>query len=135
MPVEMACGEERRPRILDERQLVALRLDPEHDHVGVAFAAVRIDRVGLRRTEEHERLAAHLINGVALRPLQAVDVRHRRGQPMHIAYPGGSISHSGDTTAFPLTSRYPPAPYGITSDVAVDDDSSRLARLVAVPVA
>ena len=48
---------------------------------------------------------------------------------MHIAYPGGPISHSGDTIAFPLTSRYPPATSGIASDVAVGDDSERLAGL------
>ena len=72
MPVEPVGGEERRVRVLDERQLVALGLHPDHDHVGVALAGVGILRVGLRRAEEHERLAAHLVDRVPLGTFDAV---------------------------------------------------------------
>src|SRR5208283_1179581 len=116
MPVEMVCGEERRSGILDQSQLVALRLHPEHDHVGIALAGVRIVCIGLGRTEEDERLPTHLIDGVALRALQALNVWHRRGDLVHIAYPGGSISHNGEGTDSCQT-------VGVVSGVAVTGDS------------
>ncbi|MEB4332228.1 hypothetical protein OSI58_16525, partial [Mycobacterium ulcerans] len=63
-----------------------------------ALPAVRIGRVRLRGAKEHERFAAHLIDGVAFGPFQAFGVRHRRGDPMDVVNPCGPISHSGQRT-------------------------------------
>ena len=69
----------------NQRQLVAFRFHPEHDHVRIALAGVRIGRIGPGRAEEHERFPAHLVDRIALRTPQALDVRHRGGDLMHVA--------------------------------------------------
>jgi hypothetical protein len=51
---------------------------------------------GVRK--EHERLSAHLIYEVALRPLQPLHMRHGRGYPVHVVNPRGPVSHSRDDT-------------------------------------
>jgi hypothetical protein len=48
---------------------------------------------------KNERFAAHLIDGIPFWPLQPGNVRHRRGNLMHIGNPGGAIGHGGDITA------------------------------------
>src|SRR5689334_18519734 len=53
--VEVRSREEGRRLVLDQRLLVRVRLHPEDDHVGIAFAGLRVDRVGARVAEEDER--------------------------------------------------------------------------------
>lgn len=99
MPVEVGGAEERRVGILNQRELVALGLHPEHDDVGVAFPGGRILGVGLRGTEEHERLATDLVNRIALGPLESFDMRHPQRQPMNVSFARGSLPHLRDDTA------------------------------------
>ena len=67
--------------------LSARRTDPEHDHVVVPLAGVRVEGVGARVAEEHERLAAHLVDRVALPAALDGDVRHAPGQVVHVLHP------------------------------------------------
>src|SRR5215475_6046922 len=76
MSVEVRGREERRVRVLDQRQLVGLRGDPEHDYVGVAFSGLGGHRVRPRSAEEDERLCAHLVDRVAEPAVDHRDVRH-----------------------------------------------------------
>jgi hypothetical protein len=77
--VEVWSREEGRRLVLDQCLLVRVRLHPEDDHVGVAFAGLRVDRVGARVAEEDERLAADLIDRVVSLRVMDGDVRHREG--------------------------------------------------------
>src|SRR6478752_2488003 len=74
--VEVRRGEERQALVLQQRLLVPLGGDPDDHDVVVALARLRVVRVGPRRPEEDERLAAHLVDGVLLRTFDA-HVRHR----------------------------------------------------------
>jgi hypothetical protein len=67
--------------------LVRLRRYPEHDHVRVALPSLGVDSVRARGAEEHERLAADLIDGVATRPVLDLDVGHAQGQFVHVLHP------------------------------------------------
>src|ERR687887_1405473 len=88
MTVEVAGGEERRGRILDQGLLVRLGGDPEHDHVRVAFAGLRVDRIRPRGAEEDERLPAHLIDRVAESAMDHRDMRHPSREFVDVLDPG-----------------------------------------------
>src|SRR5207302_9034633 len=88
MAVEVACGEERRPRILDESLLVRLRGYPQDDHVVVAFAGLRIEGVRPWVAEEDERLPAHLVHRLAAASVLNSDMWHAGGQLVHVFEPG-----------------------------------------------
>jgi hypothetical protein len=53
--VEVGRREEREGRIGQDDFLLQLRFDPEHDHVGVALAGVRVERIRARVAEDCER--------------------------------------------------------------------------------
>ena len=61
--------------------------DPEHDHVGVALAGLRVDRVRAGVAEEDERLAAHLVDRLVRGSGVNRDVRHREGELVHVLDP------------------------------------------------
>lgn len=87
MSVEMRSGKERRRRVLNHCLLVGLGGHPEHDHIRISFTGTRIEGIGARRSEEHKRFAADLIDRIAPRPTFDLDVGHTQGQLMHIVHP------------------------------------------------
>src|SRR6185503_2604292 len=90
--VEVRRGEERRPRILDQRLLVGLRRYPEHDHVRVALTGDGIDGVRARVAKEHKGLPADLVDRVFTRSGPDRDVRHAQGQLVYVREPGPARS-------------------------------------------
>lgn len=87
MSVEMRRGKERRRRVLNHCLLVGLGGHPEHDHVRIPFTGTRVEGIGARRSEEHERFAADLIDRIAPRPTFDRDMGHTQGQLVHIVHP------------------------------------------------
>ena len=70
--------------VRDERLLVDLGGDPEHDHVVVPLAGHGIHRVGPRRAEEDEAAAADLVDLVALRAGLDRHAGHRAGERVEV---------------------------------------------------
>jgi hypothetical protein len=68
MTVEVRRREEREGRIGQDGLLLELAVHPEHDHIGVALARVRIDRVRPWVAEEDEAAAADLVHDRVERP-------------------------------------------------------------------
>src|SRR5262245_42370663 len=95
MAVEVRSGEERRGLVLNQRLLVRLRRNPEDDHVVVALAGDRIDRVRPRITEEDERLPADLVDGILVGPVLDGDVRHGQSYLVHVLDACGSTAVVG----------------------------------------
>ena len=87
MSVEMRRGKERRRRVLNHCLLVGIGGHPEHDHVRIPFTGTRVEGIGARRSEEHERFAADLIDRIAPRPTFDRDMGHTQGQLVHIVHP------------------------------------------------
>jgi hypothetical protein len=89
--VKVRRGEEGLGLVLDQGLLVRVGLHPEDDHVQVALAGVRVERVGAGPAEEDEGLAAHLVDGILLgRPVDG-DVRHGEGELVDVLEPRGPI--------------------------------------------
>jgi hypothetical protein len=63
--VEVRGGEQRRRRVLNQRLLVRLGLNPEVDYIRRALPGVRVDRVRPWIAEADERLPAHLVDRIA----------------------------------------------------------------------
>ena len=87
MAIEMGGGEEGRRVILDQRLLVRLGRDPEHDDVAIALAGPRVDRIRARIAEEDERLPAHLVDRVVSSAVVHGDMWHAQSQLVHVLDP------------------------------------------------
>jgi hypothetical protein len=90
--VEVLGREERRRLVPDERLLVRLRLDPEHDDVRIAFAGRGVDRVRPGVAEEDERFSAHLVDRLVPGGVLDGHVRHGQGQLVDVLDPGRPVA-------------------------------------------
>src|ERR1700692_932227 len=94
----MAVGVWRREKgtalVLHERFLFGVGVDPDDDDVRIRFTADRVAGVGPRVSEEHERLAADLIDRVAPRAFHTGGGRPPPRALARVARARRSLSHS-----------------------------------------
>jgi hypothetical protein len=82
--VEVGSCEEWGRLVLNQCLLVRLRLDPDDDHVRIAFPGVGVDRVRPGSAEEDEGLPAHLVDRIVAGPVLDGDIRHVQSQQVHV---------------------------------------------------